>query len=195
MRYLLVGNGPAPDISALAAKSDYVIQINGCRHAEQIPPHLTRYVFLVNTGIEAATRAATELYEKRALLPNARIVLARNPAFYLMKKWALRAKGNWHWRDCDLCHAWKKLRGIWPIEVYPFLHTLNLDLELTTHGMQGSMQPSTGLLAYEWITSRLTPMDRLDIAGFTFEGWDGHPWEIERRVVVPVYPDMSGEGY
>jgi hypothetical protein len=44
--------------------------------------------------------------------------------------------------------------------------------------------PSTGLLAIEYILSKAR-FDRYNkvLAGFTFEGWAGHPWELEQRIV------------
>jgi hypothetical protein len=55
-------------------------------------------------------------------------------------------------------------------------------------GMGPSCMPSTGMIAYHWLSQRLKPRDSLDIAGFTFEGWEGHPWKIEKTLVKGIYP-------
>jgi hypothetical protein len=55
-------------------------------------------------------------------------------------------------------------------------------------GMPPGNMPSTGMVAYHWLLKKLAPGDSLDIAGFTFEGWNRHPWEIERTIIKGVYP-------
>jgi hypothetical protein len=187
--YLLVGNGPAPGLAAAVRKADAVVQINDCRHAQALPPR-TRYVFLTNSGPEVSRLVGCLSSYRREDFPYARIVLARNPAFYTLKQWLLRAM-NRHWRDYELSQAWTQLRPMWPIETVSFLSALRLDRQLRALGMPGGCMPSTGMIAYDWLSRRLDYDDTLAVEGFTFEGWEGHPWNIERQLIRARTPRYS----
>jgi hypothetical protein len=42
--------------------------------------------------------------------------------------------------------------------------------------------PSSGFLAVSWLM-REFPDARLDLFGFTFQGWKRHPWQRERQAL------------
>lgn len=44
--------------------------------------------------------------------------------------------------------------------------------------------PSTGFVAIYRTLSRARPGERVELCGFTFEGWRGHSWDAERRWVA-----------
>ena len=45
--------------------------------------------------------------------------------------------------------------------------------------------PSTGFLAIEYVMASPRFTDcRKHIVGFGFEGWNGHPWQLERSIVT-----------
>jgi hypothetical protein len=187
MRYLLLGNAPDANLSE-ASLADVIVQINTCPHADKLPPDRTRFVFILNTDPELSTRVIDHLSLCRDLLPNATIILARNPVFYTLKKWAMRARNHWHWRENRLSPAWKRLKGIWPIKTISLLATVQLEMEMLSLGMPHSFHPSTGLIAYKWILRRMTAGDVLDVAGFTHQGWDRHSWAIEKQIIsAPIY--------
>ena len=52
--------------------------------------------------------------------------------------------------------------------------------------MHHTAMPSTGMIAYDWLLRKLKPEDTLTVEGFTFEGWSGHPWEIESQLIRSV---------
>ncbi|MDP9128067.1 MAG: hypothetical protein M3N08_07410 [Pseudomonadota bacterium] len=191
MRYLLVGNGPAPDIEAAAEQADVIVQINRCIHADRLPAERTRYIFLVNTDVNLSARVVDELYAARDSFKNVSIVRARNPTLYTFKKLLLIAQGKGRWRNFRLSPAWKRLRKLWPVQKVSLVSSFILEVEMSSRGMPLDFQPSTGLIAYRWLRARLKPGDSLDIAGFTFEGWDRHPWRIERQLVHPIYGEAD----
>jgi hypothetical protein len=99
MRYLLIGNAPdqAEAVSKAAERADIVLQIDHCRYAEILPRVRANYVFLTNAG--ATAEVWSPIMNRLLSLPNAsvfqhdtRLILARNPAFYAVKKSLMRAR-------------------------------------------------------------------------------------------------------
>jgi hypothetical protein len=185
MRYLLVGNGPSHDVEAKAKHADAVVQVNGCAHGDLIPSGAATHIFIVNTGFIACPTVVKALLTKKDQLFGARIVLARNPLFYRVKHRLAALARSWTTIDCVLNDAWKELDC--PTEVVSFVSALSLEYKLWRLGKPPSFLPSTGMVAYHWLCRRLQPGDSLDVTGFTFEGWDGHPWAIEKRLITGVY--------
>jgi hypothetical protein len=63
--------------------------------------------------------------------------------------------------------------------------------------MPPSFMPSTGMVAYDWLRRRLRTGDSLAVEGFAFQGWEGHPWQIESQLIRPKelpYP-WEAEGF
>ena len=58
-------------------------------------------------------------------------------------------------------------------------------------GMAPACMPSTGMIAYDWVRRRLEAWDYLFTEGFTFEGWAGHPWAIERQLIKPIMEERA----
>ena len=125
--------------------------------------------------------------EQGALLGDATIIRGRNPLFYAAKRAFLQAQ-NWRLSlyDYQLTQSWKMLAKKWPVESVSLSSSMRLEYQLRRLGMAQDAMPSTGMIAYDWLLQRLKPDDYLTVAGFTFEGWPGHPWEIERGLVLSV---------
>jgi hypothetical protein len=187
--YLLVGNAPSASLAA-AVRADVIVQINDCPHAAALPVARNHYIFLTNSGPDVS-KLVDRLLSRRDYIPHARVVLARNPTFYAIKKWLLRLRGRSHWRDYQLTHTWRKLRGVWPVQKVSFFSTFRLEQKLIAMGMPPSCMPSTGMVAYDWLSRECHAGDSIAIEGFTFEGWDRHPWQIERQLVQPKKAHFS----
>lgn len=186
MRYLLVGNGPvSDDFEDRVRRASYVVQIDGCRHADRVPAKKARYVFVTDTGPEASPEVITALLERWLLLPVATVILSSDPTYTRLKGLALRIRGNRNWRFCRMSPAWETLRGLYRIERLTFIDRLVLDLLLARCGMPPSVNPSTGAVAYDWLRRRMGELDSLEIDGFTVEGREGHAWHVERAFVHP----------
>lgn len=54
----------------------------------------------------------------------------------------------------------------------------------------GERYPSTGFIAIFRTLARARPNERIELCGFTFDGWGGHSWQAERRWVL----DREREG-
>jgi hypothetical protein len=182
MDYLLVGNGPASDLANVTKQADAIAQINDCPHAEELPVNRTRYIFLSNPG-QDTKQLVDKLISRRVLFPHAKIILVRNPAFYTVKKSLLKSFGRAAWHNYRLSEDWKRLREYWPIEIVSCFSALRLERKLRALGMPRSCMPSTGMITYDWLSRQLFRSDSLEIQGFSFEGWDRHPWHVERQLV------------
>jgi len=182
--YLLVGNAPTATLAVAAARADVIVQINDCPHAAALPAARNHYIFLTNSGPNVS-ELVDRLLSRRDYIPHARVVLARNPTFYMIKTWLLRLRRRSLWRDYQLSHTWRKLCGVWPVQKVSFFSTFRLEQKLIAMGMPPRCMPSTGMLAYDWLSRQLHPGDSIAIEGFTFEGWHQHPWQIESQLVRP----------
>ena len=184
MRYLLVGNGPSTDIANKAKHADAVIQLNGCAHREAIAPEKMSHVCVVNTCDPANIERVVSMLRGLELPAQTRIVFTRNHIFYWLKAfagWLKLSDGVQYFLPfkIDLGRAG---------ETVSLLDTCRLEFRMLRAGMPSGNMPSTGMVAYDWLSKKLRPGDSLDIAGFTFEGWNWHPWGLERTIIKGVYP-------
>jgi hypothetical protein len=184
MRYLLVGNGAATDIATKAKHADAVIQINRCAHREAIAPEKMSHVCVVNTVDPAAFHDTVAMLRGLNLPAHTKIVFTRNPAFYWLKSFAA-----WLYNPDGLrCFLPFKIDLAWSSETVSFLATCLLEFRMLRAGMPLRNLPSTGMVAFDWLSKKLRPGDSLDIDGFTFEGWDRHSWDVERQLIKGIYP-------
>ena len=175
MRYLLI-----------AAHADVIIQCNGCTYAEVLPSVQDNYVFVSNTAPKPEIIGAIEhrLTSLRSLpvFTSTSIILCRNPRAYTLGAYLLRGRLN-------VRTEFFELNRFWPVRAVSFVSTVRLHTSLLKLGMQIRQMPSTGMVAYDWIRRRLRPTDSLLVAGFTHQGWQGHPWHLEREIIKPVIGD------
>jgi hypothetical protein len=184
MNYLLVGNGPTQNLVGSSSTADSIVQINTCRHAAALPVEKTHHIFISNMGDKVSAPLCQAIETQRVLLCHATVMLGRNPSFYASKRAVLQAQdwGN-ALHDYHLTEAWRTLAPAWKIGRVSFLSSLRLEWQLRQLGMRQASMPSTGMIAYDWLLQRLKPGDTITVEGFTFEGWSGHPWAIESRLI------------
>ena len=189
MHYLLIGNGDI-DLNAFSEalnEADVIIQINKCRHIELTKGHSTSYIFLVNTGEDVSELVSHLLsLNNYPELKSTSIILARNILYYLLKLQLLKQLSRPSWVFYSTSSSYLKLANLWRVKSVSFLFSLLLDIRLFRLGMPPSSMPSTGLIAYMWLRKRLCKNDTLKVIGFTFEGWERHPWDIERKLLTTV---------
>ena len=185
VRYLLVGNGPAADIATKARHADAVIQTNSCVHREAIPPEKMSHVCVVNTSDPASINGVAAMLRRLEELPaQTCIVFTRNPTFYWLKSFAA-----WLYNPDGLrCFLPFKIDLGRSSETVSFLATCLLEFKMLRAGMPLRNMPSTGMVAFDWLSKKLKPGDSLDIDGFTFQGWDRHSWDVERKLIKGIYP-------
>ncbi|MCX8504560.1 MAG: hypothetical protein ORN52_11375 [Beijerinckiaceae bacterium] len=187
MNYLLVGNGPTKNLARAADAADSIVQINHCRHAEHLSAEKTQHVFIANMGETVSAPLCQAIKERGALLGEATIIRGRNPVFYTSKSVYLQTQSlGVSLHDYRLTQSWRMLAKIWPIKSVSLLSSVRLKYQMLRLGMPQASMPSTGMIAYDWLLRKLKPNDRLTVEGFTFEGWPGHPWAIERDLILPI---------
>ena len=195
MNYLLVGNGPTQNLAYASDASDSIVQINTCRHAAKLPVDKTHHIFISNMGNKVSEPMCAAIEQQRALLCHATVMLGRNPSFYASKRAVLQLQ-DWNDERLDyrLTDAWRTLAPRWRVERVSFLASVRLEFQLRQLGMRQASMPSSGMIAYDWLLRRLKPGDTITIEGFTFEGWHGHPWAIERNLIRTIndLPPTSG---
>ena len=184
MNYLLVGNGLTRNLACASEASDSIIQINTSRHADKLPVEKTHHIFISNMGDKVSEPLCQAIEQQRALLCHATVMLGRNPSFYVSKRAFLQVRDRSHnLHDYHLTQAWRTLAPRWKIERVSFLSSVRLEWQLRQLGMRRASMPSTGMIAYDWLLQRLKPEDTITVEGFSFEGWAGHPWAIESRLI------------
>jgi hypothetical protein len=188
--YLIVGNGPTNDLSSVLKTYDQFIQINDCIHSAHLSDFRTRYIFITNSG-RVPSDVFNKLREKINGFTHTEVILVRNPLFYTLKSLVLRLAGKRDWADFRTSAVFDGLKPKRKIRTISFFETLAIEIKLMRLGMRPSLMPSTGLIAYLWMMKRIMPIDTISLAGFTFEGWTGHPWDIEKAIVKPFKPTFS----
>jgi len=184
VKYILVGNGDI-DQAADWSNADCVVQFNLCRHRARVPAAAARYVFISNTGTPSECSVRFLLAERDdPAIAGAVMMNARNPAFYRLKQAGLLMACAAGWRDYAVSDATRQLAGTWRVATMGFRETLKLETRMRHAGMPAAQMPSTGMVAFDWVQRRMQPEDRLELAGFSWEGWEGHAWQIERRLMA-----------
>lgn len=172
-----------------------IVQINDCRHVDRVDASLTKYVVMTNGEFVVAERLMDSLYPLRDRLKAAKVIFARNRVLMYAKKAMLKCMGSVDAGTFVHVPAPEEFARLWNVEEVSFEMSIELEMKLRRLGMRLGDMPSTGLIAYEWLRHNMAPQDSLQLAGFTFQGWDHHPWAIEKQIVVPVnVPEMADAG-
>ena len=189
--FMVVGNGDiGPNARDTIAEAHSVVRFNDCRSAGADAAR-TDVVVVCNTG-----RPGKKMVEERAWRAHPSVSAAeeiwcvRDPA----KFGEMRAPlGVTHPELDDFCDdysegfraycddAGKRFRII-PRSVHE-----GLDEALSAFSPAPYVVPSTGLVTIaDLIENRMAADDRIALAGFSHQGWDGHPWDAERRYLEPL---------
>ncbi len=189
--FMVVGNG---DIGRQAreaiADAHAVVRFNDCRSAGEDAAR-TDIVVVCNTG-----RPGKKMLEEPGwrALPSVKaadeIWCVRDPQKFAEMRGPLSVS---HPELDDFCddysegfRAYAEGQGkgfrVVPRDVHE-----RLDAALSVYSPAPYVTPSTGLVAIaDLIENRMAGEDRIGLAGFSHQGWDGHPWEAERRYLEPL---------
>lgn len=189
--FMVVGNGDiGPNARETIAEADAVMRFNDCRSAGDDATR-TDIVVVCNTG-----RPGKKMLEEPAWRehPSVRAAQAiwcvRDPEKFAEIRAPLAIS---HPELDDFCDDYtegfrvfaenegKSFRII-PRDVHE-----RLDAALAAYLPAPYVVPSTGLVAIaDLIDNHLAPEDRIALAGFSHQGWDGHPWDAERHYCEPL---------
>lgn len=185
---MIVGNGPvAEGTAAIVDAADFVVRFNFSRNYERAGTR-TDAIVVCNTGRPAhAMLGSAEWRESASVLATAEIWSVRDPAKFAALKPVL-AVSHPHLDDfCDdrtedfaaFALSSGKLHSIIPASVHE-----DVDAVLAGHGEEPYVVPSSGLIAmFHILCHARFVQSEIVLAGFSHEGWDGHPFAAERRLV------------
>ena len=199
-RSLIVGNAPfEEDVGALADGADHVVRFNKARGFGGASGSRTDELWLVNHGGQMAEWLSEGTLTALPALAAAASVVLPVPMLpgHLSHREAARLE---HERgeplDPDRVNhveeACRRLRehGVLVRQVATGEYRAAQRALSALSACGGPHHPSTGFVAIFCTLARARPTDRVELCGFTFEGWGGHSWDAERRWVL----DREREG-
>ena len=170
-RFFIIGNAEEKqDISHLIQNDDIVVRFNDPNPSCTL---MADWAFIANGYTQIRHLAVARHFFKTNMLiffryQTADILHSRYQNIPLHK----RLKYLWRFPK------WKKRFGL---DQYP---TKTVPYEVYQHCVQvlGYRQPSTGLLAIDYILLSY-PSNKVYVHNFTNEGWVGHNWDDEKRMM------------
>jgi hypothetical protein len=189
--FMIVGNGDIGDTAReTIAEASFVMRFNDCRSAREDAAR-TDIVVVCNTGRPGRKMLEEPEWRAHASVKAAQAIwCVRDPEKFAEMRLPLAES---HPELDDFCDDYtegfrvfaenegKSFRII-PREVHE-----RLDAALSAFSPAPYVVPSTGLVAIaDLIANHLADEDRIALAGFSHQGWDGHPWDAERQYLKPL---------
>lgn len=175
----LVGNGPiSQDYSSFVSEHDVVVRMNLCGNLDRTGDR-TDFIALVNSGQSAVhiCNNAEALEPVRRNCQKIWTVRHTSVVSTLKKKFFFNKDDPYEGRDFSFQIARKFAPT--PCEMFgPNIWEDASKIIVAQGG--GNKQPSTGLLTFLRL-QELYPGRIVNLFGFTHEGWEGHPWDAERK--------------
>jgi hypothetical protein len=185
---MIVGNGPVDDgVAALIDAADLVIRFNGSRNFGSAG-RKTDIIAVCNTGRPGATMLADpDWRDSEAVRRTSEIWSVRDPDKFSELKSELAFS---HPELDDFCddytggfEAFATANGKQHRIISRDIHEA-LDAALIALGAESYVVPSSGMVVIQALLLDPTHADAtIILAGFGHSGWDGHPFEAERRLV------------
>jgi hypothetical protein len=185
---MIVGNGEIREgLTAAIDAADLVVRFNDCR-SYGAGGTKTDVVAVCNTGRPALSMLGGGKWKNSAAVRQARqIWCARSPEKFEALRGNLAAT---HPDLDDLCDdysagfsAFAEATGRRLVQVPAATHGATDD-RLKAIGAEDYVVPSSGLLVIDHVLERVArPGDTISIAGFGHQGWSGHPFLTEKRLV------------
>ncbi|MET3611898.1 hypothetical protein ABID16_000203 [Rhizobium aquaticum] len=189
--FMVVGNGDiGPQARAAISDAHAVMRFNDCRSAGE-DAERTDIVVVCNTG-----RPGKKMLEEPAWRAHPSVAAAneiwcvRDPAKFAEMRAPLAVT---HPELDDFCddytdgfrdYAEAEGKGF---RIIPRAVHERLDEALSAFSPAPYVTPSTGLVTIaDLIENRMDADDRIGLAGFSHQGWDGHPWAAERQYIEPL---------
>ena len=210
-RVVLVGNAPlGRSIAARVDAADHVVRFNKARGFGAESGTRTDELYLVNHGGQMAEWLAEDDLTAHPAVRAARTIVLPVPPL----------PGH---LSAGEARALERASGV-PVDPDRINHhdaarrlleraghaVLGVDVDeyraaqdaLVGRGTAGEPYPSTGFIAIVRTVARASDDERVELFGFTFEGWRGHSWDAERewvlarvregRLDIPARAERSG---
>ncbi|MBW0371389.1 Urease operon accessory protein [Ensifer adhaerens] len=185
---VIVGNGSFADADALVIDScDLVIRFNDCRSVGDGGKR-TDVVAVCNTGRPAAAMIGQPAWRNNSAVKNAGTILCvREGTKFAELKQQLAIQ---HPSLDDFCDDYTgefadfALNNGKNFTVIPRRFHDHTDLELRTLTPGSYIVPSSGLITIAYVVGEVAgPDDTVLLSGFSHRGWNGHPFDAERKLV------------
>jgi hypothetical protein len=175
----LVGNGPiTEDYRSFISEHEIVVRMNLCANLDKTGDK-TDFIALVNSG-----RSVMVIFDNAEALEPARrnckkiwIVRHTSVVASLKKNFFYNKDDPYEGRDFSFRIARKFAPT--PCEMFEANIWEDASRIILAHGGDNK-QPSTGLLTFLRL-QELYPGKIVNLFGFTHEGWEGHPWDAEKK--------------
>ncbi len=205
---VIVGSAPLDsDFSEIIDSCDCVVRFNNCKNYNVNSGRKTDILILTNTGnpFKQATlkfmlkkREKDEVKTELPYLHSAKYIWFIRPNLLFLRAYYkhICSKNNAflnqelkHFdiigqRDiiAEIINAQKiPKKRVTSITEKMYIHTWK---KLISYGATDALMPSTGLLGIEMILDNPSFRNHEKyIIGFTWQGWKGHPWQLEKRLV------------
>jgi hypothetical protein len=185
-RVVVVGNGPLPrDLTEHVESADFVLRFNEPKASKGMSGTKTDMLMVNNSGKPMQRRLRDPGYFRSPIVQAAReIVFPYHP--YTIRTWMIQPtlisrlrgrRSDWTLQALEsLGQAGKEVRIMPP----SFYEDACAELGLNREQMR-SVFPSTGYLGLRHIFGLFpAPDHRVEICGFSWEGWKRHAWADER---------------
>lgn len=189
--FMVVGNGDiGPKAREAIAEAQAVVRFNDCRSAGEDAAR-THIVVVCNTGRPGMRMLEGPAWREHPSVKAAdEIWCVRDPEKFAEMRTPLSVS---HPELGDFCDDYTEgFRACAEAEgkgfrVIPRAVHERLDAALSVFSPAPYVTPSTGLVTIaDLIENRMEADDRIGLAGFSHQGWDGHPWDAERRYLEPL---------
>ncbi len=182
MRYAIIGNAPpAADFHTEIEAADCVVRFNACPYFGAPTGTRTDLLVLCNIGVPAreimaSAQAGNPVFQAARAFRFSIAPRPLQPADLLAGRWSRKA------REDDVTAEIRALIvGDRPVDFIPRSSRRGLLIHLARLGAPAGSVASIGALTlHDLLYSRSRRADRIDIYGFTHQGWAGHAWEAER---------------
>lgn len=188
-RLVVVGNGPvARDLSGHVDTADFVIRFNEPKASRGMTGTRTDLLFVCNTGKPMRLRLQNPHYldlptvraARQVVLPYHPVVIAR---YFEQPNLLSRLRGKR--TDLTMPTVDRLGRAGKTVSILPPQFYEDGCHELGLHGARmKSVFPSTGYFGIRYAILHFDPARwKLEICGFSWQGWASHAWADERRWV------------
>ncbi len=193
-KIMIVGNGEVlPGAAGLIDSSDLVIRFNDCRTYGEAGEK-TDVVAICNTGRPGKARLASADWASHPAVQQAGAIWSvRDPAKFTALRGVLAVSHPELDDFCDdytadfarLCVCLGKKHSVISRAVHEAV-----DTQLQAFAPEPYVVPSSGLIVIAFVLESFRDAE-ISIAGFGHEGWEGHPFAAERKLVER----LIGEGH
>ncbi|MCT8998433.1 glycosyltransferase family 29 protein [Chelativorans intermedius] len=184
----IVGNGPLLfDMSEHVDSCDHVVRFNEPKTSFGMSGTKTDWLFVCNTGKPMRRRLKNPDYPKSPIVQSAELVfLVIHPIavekYTLKPNFISRLRGRraeWTWASLMMYGKAGKTVAVLPPSFYEeSCRDLGID---PVESLKHRIFPSTGYLGIRYALEKLPAEEwRVEIAGFSWQGWKKHAWNYER---------------